>query len=411
MSCNTRYNRLMIKTLFKCKGWIAAEPEYTFDGVKVKLRVDTEKRFCCHRCGRRGYIHSVRRVCIKDLPCIGEAVEIELEVPQVRCPKCGHFHTLRPDFVHPSMGFTWRFMQEISDLFVHVPARWLAKLFGTSPATVRRIDKEILARELPAPRLEGIEGILVDEKYLGPSFGFVTLVLHARTGEPLYMAAGKDAGALEGFFEKLSREQREGIRFLGIDRANAYRAAALKHLPNVQVCYDAYHLVSNMNEVVDKVRRKEMAHPTEAMRRLLSGKRYHLLRARENLDDDGRRELRELLAFNANLNTAYVLKEQFRTIFQQPDENAALLQLTHWVRMSVASGIELMEKFARGISAKTNEVINGIRHRINSARIESANAGIKRIQAKCCGLFNIDYLFLKMRQIFFLRPPMQPQRI
>lgn len=401
----------MIKTLFKCRGWIAAEPEYNFEGVKVKLRVDTAKRFSCHRCGRRGYIHSVRKVCIKDLPCIGEPVEIELEVPQVRCPKCGNFHTLRPDFVHPSMGFTWRFMQEISDLFVHVPARWLAKVFDTSPATVRRIDKEILARELPAPRLEGIEGILVDEKYLGPSFGFVTLVLNARTGEPLYMAAGKDAGALEGFFKKLSREQKEGIRFLGIDRANAYRAAALKHLPNVQVCYDAYHLVSNMNEVVDKVRRKEMAHPTEAMRRLLSGKRYHLLRALENLDDDGRRELRELLAFNADLNTVYVLKEQFRTIFQQPNENAALLQLMHWVRMSVASGIELLEKFARGISAKTNEVINGIRYHINSARIESANAGIKRIQAKCCGLFNIDYLFLKMRQIFFLRPPMQPQRI
>ena len=401
----------MIKSLFECRGWIAATPEYNGERVTVKLRVDRGKRFSCHQCGRRGYIHSVRTICIKDLPCIGAPVEIELEVPQVRCPKCGNFHTLRPDFVHRSMGFTQRFMEVVSSLFVHVPARWLAEVFGISANTVRQIDRDVLSREIPAPRLDGIEGILVDEKYLGPSHGFVTLVLNARTGEPLYMAAGKDAGALEGFFKKLSREQREGIRFLGIDRANAYRAAALKHLPNVQVCYDAYHLVSNMNEVVDKVRRKEMAHPTEAMRSLLSGKRYHLLRARENLDEDGRRELRELLAFNANLNTAYVLKEQFRTIFQQPNENAALLQLTHWVRMSVASGIELMERFARGISAKTNEVINGIRHRINSARIESANAGIKRIQTKCCGLFNIDYLFLKMRQIFFLRPPLPPQRI
>ena len=50
-----------------------------------------------------------------------------------------------------------------------------------------------------------------------------------------------------------------------------------------------------------------------------------------------------------------------------------------------------------------NEVINGIRYRINSARIESANAAIKRIQAKACGLFDVRYLFLKLRQVYFLR--------
>ncbi len=354
-----------------------------------------------------------RMLTIRDSPYNEIDVVLEIDCPVVWCPQCRKYHRVRPQAVHPKRALTWRFMKLLCILMTECSARTLAQQFRISERSVLRAEKEVLAiidKARPVS-MKGRSAIIIDEKYLGPSFGFVTLVLNARTGEPLYMAAGKDAGALEGFFKKLSNEQREGIRFPGIDRANAYRAAALKHLPNVQVCYDAYHLVSNMNEVVDKVRRKEMAHPTEAMRRLLSGKRYHLLRALENLDDDGRRELRELLAFNANLNTVYVLKEQFRTIFQQPDENAALLQLAHWVRMSVASGIELLEKFARGISAKTNEVINGIRHRINSARIESANAGIKRIQAKCCGLFNIDYLFLKMRQIFFLRPPMQPQRI
>lgn len=91
-------------------------------------------------------------------------MEIELEVPQVRCPKCGHFHTLRPDFVHRSMGFTLRFMEVVSSLFVHVPARWLAEVFEISPNTVRQIDRDVLSREIPAPRLDGIEGILVDEK-------------------------------------------------------------------------------------------------------------------------------------------------------------------------------------------------------------------------------------------------------
>ena len=58
--------------------------------------------------------------------------------------------------------------------------------------------------------------------------------------------------------------------------------------------------------------------------------------------------------------------------------------------------------FARKISEQFNEVINGIRYRINSARIESANAAIKRIQAKAWG-GDVRYLFLKLCQVYFMR--------
>lgn len=61
-----------------------------------------------------------------------------------------------------------------------------------------------------------------------------------------------------------------------------------------------------------------------------------------------------------------------------------------------------MRNYARKISEQFNEVINGIRYKINSARIESANAAINRIQAKACGLFDERYLFLKLRQVNFL---------
>ncbi|MBQ9095155.1 MAG: transposase, partial [Akkermansia sp.] len=49
------------------------------------------------------------------------------------------------------------------------------------------------------------------------------------------------------------------------------------------------------------------------------------------------------------------------------------------------------------------EIINGIRYKINSAKIESANAMIKRIQSKACGIFDVEYLFLKLRQIYYIR--------
>ncbi len=166
-----------------------------------------------------------------------------------------------------------------------------------------------------------------------------------------------------------------------------------------------------MNEVVDKVRRAEFAHPSESERCRVAGKKYHLLKARERLDEDDVRELEELLAVNRNLNTTYLLKEQFRFIFTQTSDADAVWQLVRWIGMVVKSRVRQVERFARGIADKFNEVINGIRYGINSGRIESVNAGIKRLQSKCCGLFDTDYLFLKMRQIYFSRRCPIHQRI
>lgn len=59
-----------------------------------------------------------------------------------------------------------------------------------------------------------------------------------------------------------------------------------------------------------------------------------------------------------------------------------------------------MKKFTFGIARKFNEIINGICYKINSERIEPASAEIKKTQCKFCGFFNIEDLFMKMRQIY-----------
>ena len=72
-------------------------------------------------------------------------------------------------------------------------------------------------------------------------------------------------------------------------------------------------------------------------------------------------------------------------------------------------GIRQLERLARGIDERYNELISGIRYDINSASIESANAGIQRLQSKCCGLFDIDYLFMKLRRRYISREEFSPQ--
>jgi hypothetical protein len=93
----------------------------------------------------------------------------------------------------------------------------VCEVVAVTPATAYRYDRYILQTELPAPQLDGLEALLIDEKHLGKA-GFVTLVLNARSGELLWLAEGRGKEALAGFFDKLSAEQKAGILAVGIDR-------------------------------------------------------------------------------------------------------------------------------------------------------------------------------------------------
>ena len=393
----------MIKDLYKQKGWTATNSIVRKNRVEVKLTIDRRYNFRCPKCGNLLRMHSKREIYERDLPILDREVLLYVDAAQGYCTVCKRFHTLRPELCHPSSGYTWRFMRQMSRFLVHAPARFLEDEFSVSYPTILRMDKEVLRNDIPEPKKANIQGILVDEKFLGSSKGYVTMVMDANTGEPLEIAPGRDSNCLEHFFSRINEEEKKKIRFLGIDRSNAYKAAAVRHLPHVIVCYDAYHLVSNMNEVLDKIRRATMKHPSYTYSSFMKGKRFVLLRGRETLNSDAREELRKLSLLNRNLYVAYLLKEKFREVFRSKDENTAILRLILWIRMCMKSGVSQLKRFAKGISEKFNGIINGIRYKINSARIESANAAIKRIQSKACGLFDMEYLLLKMRQVHFMR--------
>lgn len=396
-----------MKKIYECFGWSVAEANIRHFTLHVKLAIDQRCRFSCTKCHTRLVVHANRKIKVRDLPASGYPVIIEAEVFHGRCPHCGSYHTLRPSTIHPSMKFTLRLIREVSRLMRRAPAKQVARDYGISLSSALRMDRWVLSQEMPQPCMDGVDAIIVDEKYLGASHGYITLVLSAKSGEPLFMGKGRNGECLEAFFMSLTQEQRQGILYLGIDRSNTYRSVALRCLPNVKICYDPYHLVSNMNGVVDDVRRGVMTQATkdkdDALKKVVENTRYLLLSAPQKLDAPGRLRLDQLFAINRKLNVTYMLKEQFRAIFRQREENAAMLGLIDWIRMATASKVKRLVDFALGIRNKFNEIINSFRYHINSARIESMNAEINRIQARCCGLFDLRYLFLKLRQSYFLR--------
>ena len=80
-----------------------------------------------------------------------------------------------------------------------------------------------LKSSVPAPQLDGLRVLLIDEKSVRKKHNYVALVMNGDTGELLYRAEGKKKESLEGFLKKPTAEQRQSVEAVCIDRSGSYQ--------------------------------------------------------------------------------------------------------------------------------------------------------------------------------------------
>ena len=390
--------RNQLRALYESEGYRVEN--VNTDGERAQVTLLWDQRFLprCGQCEKPMRINRKTRQSALDLP-LGPAsfVGVLYEAVQGYCRDCGRYETVRPLGIVEQHLATLRLMRQVSLLCRWLPVERVCKVVAVTPASAYRYDRYILQTELPEPRLDGLEALLIDEKYLGRA-GFVTLVLNARTGELLWLAEGRGKDALKDFFAKLSAKQKASIAAVGIDRSGAYRAAVEAHLPQADIVFDKFHLISNLGEVIDRVRRRTQAQADAEGRAFLKGQRYNLLRNPENLSTDGRRQLDTLLAANRDLSVACLLNDAFRQVWTYTYRKCADKRLTGWIAMAAESGVAELKRFARGLVEAKEQILNFCQHRITSARIEAFNTIVSRVIHKAGGVANLDFLFLKLRQ-------------
>ncbi len=388
-----------IKALFEFAGCVVEKILVETVGMQVKMRPDRRCKQSCPHCGGRLKVLREGGIAVFDLPVADRtAVWVTLPAIQGRCVDCATIDTPRPPEVHPTRNATWRLMRTVAAWASVCPASDVAAMFDISQSTVRRYETDVLEADLPDPCLDGLEILLVDEKSVRKGHGYVTVVINGRTGELLHMAEGKKKASLASFLDLLSAEQKASVRAVCIDRNGAYRAVLNELLPDAEVVHDRFHIVANLNAAIDQVRRSEWRAARDEGKKAIKGSRFLLTAGRENLDDDGLARLLELTALNANISTAYILKEEFRHIYAvATSARSGAMRIRRWCAMVEASGIDPLCRFARGVLRDLSAVTAFFKYRVTSGRIESFNNQIARVIHRACGMTNLKHLFLKMR--------------
>lgn len=333
----------------------------------------------------------------------GIKTRIEILYPSVTayCRNCDVHMTLRPSMIHKSAQATRRYLEFISEICRDEPAKAVADKFGHSVTTICEWDKHVLRNKLPPPDLNRLRVLLVDEKAVRRRHHYVTVVMNGDTRELLFLKEGKKKETLLEFINRLNPKQKARIRAVGMDRGGAYLAAVRESLPRAAIVFDKFHLIQNLNRAIDEVRRDEYRNAVKTkspMARLIQGQRFNLFRLSENRSEAQTLRLQELLDANRNLSLAHLLSEELRLLWDYQHRGYAERFLRDWVAWVEESGLSPMIRYARGLWRDRENILSYIRYEVTTGPLEAFNGTIERILRRSCGIRDLEYLYLKIRQ-------------
>jgi transposase len=181
--------------------------------------------------------------------------------------------------------------------------------------------------------------------------------------------------------------------------------------PQATLCLDPFHIVALASDALDEVRREVW---NEARRagdasgaRWLKGARWALWKRPERLTERQQAKLASIAAVNRRLYRAYLLKEQLRVVFHEPDAAAAIALLDAWLAWARRCRIPSFVKLAKTISGQRAGIVATLIDRLSNARTEAINTTLRLICRRAYGFHSAEALIaLAMLTVGGLRPPL-----
>lgn len=364
---------------------------------------DDEGPWICGECGQLvDTAYDRDRYSVLDLP-YGQWKRVYLDVPKVRvdCPDCG-VHQQALEFVEWRRGYTKRLKRTV--IRACRKLRCLEEIAGTyqlSPYQVKQMDWEYLTQELPAPDYESVRWIGVDEFSLKKGHVYATRVVDLETRETLWVGKDRKSDTLEAFYEEFDANggDLKQIEAVCIDDWRPYRSASETYVSHAQIVQDPFHLISRMNDVIDRVRNRCKRHSTGDDEELLKRTKRLCLKAPEDLDENGKDRLERIFEAHPDLGMAHMLREDLRRLWDQPDNEHGLDWLERWLENAFESGIDELAEYARKLAKKKHEIAAGCAFGLNTSIVEGLNNTTKALKRVAFGFHDHEYFFLKIRAL------------
>lgn len=353
------------------------------------------RTFRCGRC-RQGLRRRFDEVLIRvrDLDVSKHQVFLWLPRYRVRCPRCG-VRRVESRIVRHGARCTRRFERKLFLLTAYMPVKAVAEQERVDWRTVKDAEIRYILGLLRKRDLDDITELGIDEVSEKKGHRYLTLVTDLKKRRVIWVGRGNDGAVIRAFFRWFGKKRARRLKIVVIDMHDPYLRELRKRC-RAKIVFDHFHVIKPMSLAIDNIRRRQQNEMPPEGKRYLKHSRYLLLRPRENLTKAQGVRLKDLLAVNETLSTAYLLKEDLRAVFRLLDPKAARAELRDWKSRVRESGIPELMEYAKMLDRRRFGILNFFKHRRTNGLSEGMNNVVKTIKKNAYGFHDWQYFRLKI---------------
>jgi len=348
------------------------------------------ERFACPECGTACgvYDHSEERSW-RHLDSCQFRTFLHCRPPRVRCDEHGVKQARLP-WAEPHSRFTLLFERLAIDVLRETSITSAARILGLSWDEVFHVMERAVVRGQSRKERKPLRLIGVDEKSTRKGQRYMTLVCDLEEGTVEYVAEGRKKASLDGFFDGLEPEQRQGIEAVAMDMWEPFIASTKDKLPEgaSKIVFDRFHIMMHMNDAVDRVRRAEHRFRSEWGLDTLKKTKHLWLYAEENVPEKHADRFEELRESNLKTAKAWAIKEQLRGLWENESHVDGYWYWKRWNDWATRSRLEPVVKVAKMVRTRLPNILTYFGHRITNAAVEGINSVVQTIKRTARGFRN-----------------------
>lgn len=387
---------MQLKTILnrchRLKSFVYGTIYFGDEGQTINVAVKPRKgsRPVCSGCNRPGPTYDTTRAPrgFAFIPVWGFAVWLWYSMRRVDCKRCG-VTVERVPWASGKEQTCTVYQQFLAFWAKHLAWSQVAAIFHTSWGVVFRAVRHVVTWGLEHRKLEGIKAIGIDEIAVWSGHRYLTVVyqIDAEVRRLLWVGYGRSKGTCRAFFLWLGKARREALEFVASDMWRSCIDVVKRWAPKAVHVLDRFHIVKNLNDAVDQVRRSENRSLRTAGFSPLKHARWCLLKRTEKLTPSQLDKLVDLLRYNLRTVRAYLHKEAFAAFWRYRSAAWAGWFLDAWCKRVMRSRLAPLKAVARSLRRHRDLILNWFRAKkqISQAVVEAMNGNAKLAIRKARG--------------------------
>lgn len=364
----------------------------------------------CPNCGQYTQkVHEYKTISLNHSIFIAENASVIYKARRYICPHCSKtafehspFKSHHPRLTLKTIQNVLLLLKDYNQTFSMVAKK--TNLSVTEVITIFDEHVQIERKKLP-------EAMCIDEFFFSrhAKNKYACMLINFKNGLVLDILPSRHKSDLRTYFKMISLEERMNVKYITMDLYDNYRDIAYHWLPNAVVCADSFHVIKNINDVLNKLRITKM-HNYEDNKKsdeyyLLKHKNYLLFKDSLDISDteykknrhfsmrytDGQL-LEKMLSIDEQLKEGYELKELYMIFIQQDDPDTIESFLELIINNYKLSTIVGFQKLGNTLESWKKEIINSFikydKRKLSNGPIEGRNKYIHIILELANGYSN-----------------------